>query len=109
MRNDHLAPVTSLSSPLYQVDPTRFTFSHQLTDGPHLPSPTSSQPHLSLPTVSSAPAAARSDLPFCRLLSAIREVVLLMLAVVGLCCLPLDDVGGGLGSGEGPQPEEVME
>ncbi|WVZ74183.1 hypothetical protein U9M48_022396 [Paspalum notatum var. saurae] len=43
---------------------------------------------------------------FCKLLCAIRDAVLLMLALVGLCHFTPQD-GGERGSADGPRPEEV--
>lgn len=50
-------------------------------------------------------AVPKPILVFCKMLSVIRDAVLLMLAVVGLCRFPFDD--GSRGSADAPRPEEV--
>lgn len=59
---------------------------------------------MGFPLVCYCLAVPKPVILFCKLLSAIRDAVLLMLAVVGLCRFPPD---GARGSADAHQPEEV--
>ncbi|KAJ1280505.1 hypothetical protein BS78_04G237900 [Paspalum vaginatum] len=61
---------------------------------------------MGFPLVCYCIAVPKPVVAFCKLLSAIRDAVLLMLALVGLCHCPPQD-GGARGSADGPRPEEV--
>ncbi|XP_062222434.1 brassinosteroid-responsive RING protein 1-like [Phragmites australis] len=59
---------------------------------------------MGFPVVCYCIAVPKTLIAFCKLLSVIRDAVLLMLAVVGLCRSPHD---GARRSVDAPQPEEV--
>ncbi|OEL12642.1 hypothetical protein BAE44_0026334 [Dichanthelium oligosanthes] len=57
---------------------------------------------MGFPLVSYCLAVPKPVVVFCKVLRVIRDAVMLMLAVVGLCRFPFDD-----GSVDAPRPEEV--
>ncbi|KAF8765362.1 hypothetical protein HU200_008504 [Digitaria exilis] len=63
---------------------------------------------MGFPLVCYSLAVPKPVIAFCKLLSVIRDAVLLMLAVVGLCRFPYaDDGGSSSSSADAPRPEEV--
>ncbi|RLM79961.1 RING-H2 zinc finger protein RHA1a-like [Panicum miliaceum] len=60
---------------------------------------------MGFPLVSYCLAVPKPVIVFCKVLSVIRDAFLLMLAVLGLCPFPYDDVSRG--PADGPKPEEV--
>ncbi|CAN6239589.1 unnamed protein product [Urochloa humidicola] len=59
---------------------------------------------MGFPLVSYCLAVPKPVVTFCKMLSVVRDAVMLMLAVFGLCRFPFNDGGG---SSDGPRPEEV--
>ncbi|TKW40917.1 hypothetical protein SEVIR_1G278600v4 [Setaria viridis] len=62
---------------------------------------------MGFPLVSYCLAVPKPIVTFCKVLSVIRDAVLLMLAVVGLCRFPFDDSSRRLSAEGAPRPEEV--
>ncbi|CAN6253768.1 unnamed protein product [Urochloa humidicola] len=63
---------------------------------------------MGFPLVSYCLTVPKPVVAFCKLLSVIRDAVMLMLAVFGLCRFPFDDTSSrGSSSPDAPPPEEV--
>ncbi|CAL5055219.1 unnamed protein product [Urochloa decumbens] len=62
---------------------------------------------MGFPLVSYCLAVPKPVVAFCRMLSVIRDAVMLMLAVFGLARFPFHDGGGSSAAPDAPRPEEV--
>ncbi|CAL5055004.1 unnamed protein product [Urochloa decumbens] len=62
---------------------------------------------MGFPLVSYCLAVPKPVVAFCKMLSVIRDAVMLMLAVFGLARFPFHDGGGSSASPDAPRPDEV--